>query len=185
MHALHWIDRFFSKGLSLLLQFMFFFVIFFLGVASVLGIYTEFFEYEENLWDISNAEIGYLLLFSLVIYRHISYCLKYKVGIWKAISRPFYALGYLMLVSLAIVGAGLIASIYSESGNTCFDLVNILSCANGMEQFFGFIVTVSAIYLATPTSEHKHIISEQSPESPEDSDTNMYTEHNNQKEKSI
>lgn len=185
MHVLLWIDRAFSKGLTLLLLFIFFSTIFFLGIASILCVYVEFFEYEDSLWDLSNAEIGYLLLFAAVIYRHVSYCRKYKIGIWTTITRPFFALGYLMLVSLAYFGVAVLAALYTGESNLSTELSGVLSGASGAEQLVGFILTVLAIYLATPTSEQKDIISEQAPESPTDSDSNIFTEQNYQEEKSI
>lgn len=192
MSVLIWIDRLFSKSLSTMFLFIFFSMVFFLGIASIPWTYVGFFEYKENLWDLSNVEIGYLLLLSAVIYRHISYSIKYKIGLWNAFSRPLFALGFLTLLMLAYTG--MIAIIITTGTYTDdIDLYTAPSDAlvwgdgelYGLAQLFWLGVTLLATYLSTPVSYEKRMTSKQSPQSDAGSDNNTDREQEYQEEKSI
>lgn len=183
MYALLWIDRFISKGIQLLIVFMFSLLVFILGLTYITGfgvmpgIFEMVFEYEESLWDLSNAEFGYLLLFAAIMLRHVKYCTRCKLGVWSAVSKPIFYLGYLAIAELIIVGILDLTAIYSGDSSWRVSAADIFSPLDGVEQFFGFIFIFLAVYLSTPTPQLEHISNTESSESVRDSENVIYADY--------
>lgn len=164
MNIILWIDKYFSWSLIQLFKFLFFSIILLFGVVSIPGVYFELFEYKEGLRDLSNVEIVFLFLFVVIIYRHVSYCFKYKIGIWNSIIRPFYALGALVFVSFAVIGYW-ICILYFDDNAKSIRIEDVFVTPNGIEQLIILTATLLAIYLATPTSASERMASIESPDS--------------------
>jgi len=151
MNTILWIDRFLCRSLNLLILFIFCTFLLFLGVMTLPSFYAQMLEYQESLWDLSNFEIGYFVLITALTYRHISYCIKYKVDYWKAITRPIYALGYLTFTCLALVGLVELSTIYSAENIKDLTPNDVFGGPNGTEQMAWMILISLAVYLSTPT----------------------------------
>lgn len=149
MNALLWIDRFLSRGLTYLFFILIFAGSYYLGVVSIPFIYSEFYEYKEMLWDISNAEIVYVLLLLAVLYRHVVYCVKYKAGLFIAVTWPFSALGGMAIFYLALIGS---TGYLSTDSPVRYVLGLITDVEGAINQHVLFISTFLAIYIVSPTS---------------------------------
>lgn len=151
MNTLLWMDRFLSRSLKLLILFLFLSIILLLGLVSIPGFFADIFEYEDSLWDLSNIEIGYVALLTALFYRHFTYCFKYQIGFWKAMTSPFYALGYLTFSYLALLGLVELVAVYSAESSQNITPQAALEGLNGVEQMVWFILLSLAVYLSTPT----------------------------------
>ena len=68
------------------------------GTAYLGLIMAGIFEYGDGIYDISTLEVISILLFFALLYRHYSYCQRFKANLWSSISRPLYAFGWQALI---------------------------------------------------------------------------------------
>lgn len=141
------LDSNLTKGLCLLFGWLIKALIWLLGLLSLGGQASQIFEYGEGLADVSWAEWGFMLLFALLLRRHIRYCRHFAIGFWRGISRLLTFQGRLVCVGLSIFG---FATGVEQQLGTPVDLLSTV--ADPVTELTALGFTLLTLYLAAPTA---------------------------------
>lgn len=123
-----------------------------LGLLSLSGLTMRIFAYGEGWSDVSWAELWFMVIFAMLLWRHTHYCGYFAIGIWKGMSRLLAFQGTLACMGLVIVGfavgveqqLGASVGLLETEANPALELGEL-----------GFILL--ALYLAAPTSVAKRL----------------------------
>lgn len=144
------LDTGLSRGLCLVISWLSNAVVWLLGLMVLLGLPALIFEYGEGLADVSWHEWAFMLLFGLLLWRHIHYCRHFATGFWRGLSRLLMFQGRLCFAVLATLGfaigfeqvQGVSADLVSAAVDSAFELV-------------GFGLVLLALYLAVPIASNE------------------------------
>lgn len=140
------LDSLFSKGICSTLGGLVNAFIWFLGLLVLVGQPLEIFEYGEGLSDVSWAEWGFMLLFVLLLRRHIHYCRHFSFGFWGGLSRLVVFQGRLACAGLIILG--FMVGLESQFGASA----DLWSTSDPSIDLAGLGLVLLMLYLAAPTS---------------------------------
>lgn len=143
------LDAGLTKGLCLVLGWLINASIWLVGLWMLIDQQSQIFEYGEGLADVSWHEWGFMLLFVLLLWRHVRYCRHFATGFWRGLSRVLTFQGRLGCVVLALIGSvtgldlDVITQLQGELMDTAFDPFIEISA-------YGLVLLV--LYLAAPTT---------------------------------
>ncbi|MDD2162603.1 hypothetical protein N1078_18750 [Pseudomonas sp. MIL19] len=141
------LDTGLTKGLCLLLGWLIHIAIWLVGLLGLAGQAIQIFEYEEGLADVSWLEWSFMLLFALLLRRHVHYCRNFGAGFWSGVNRLLTFQGRLVCLGLGIFG---FAVGFEQELGTSVDLLNTVADPVTELAAFGFVLL--ALYLAAPTA---------------------------------
>lgn len=144
------LDNGLVKGLCIMLGWLKYLGLWLLGLVMLVASFLMIFEYGEGLADISWHEWGFLLLLSLLLWRHVSYCQYFSIGLWNGLSRLLIAQG--LLGVLLFFGIGLLMAILA-SGEYFDDSDLTFAQENPFVKLVKYGLTLLVVYLATPVSK--------------------------------
>lgn len=144
------LDNGLTKGLCIMLGWLKYLGLWLLGLVMLVASFLMIFEYGEGLADISWHEWGFLLLLSLLLWRHVSYCQYFSIGLWNGLSRLLIAQGVLGVLSYFIIGSLLSLVMASEHLDS---FLFSLAQENPIEKLVEYGLILLAVYLAAPVSK--------------------------------
>ena len=107
------------------------------------------FEYGEGLADMSVLEWGFLLLLSLLTWRHVNYCKHFSTGLWQGVSRLLIVQGLLFTIELMIIG---LAAIFLWQTEYEYLLQHYLRIDDPISKLVTYFTILIALYLSAPTA---------------------------------
>lgn len=143
------LDAGLTKGLCLALGWLINTAIWLVGLWMLIDQQSQIFEYGEALADVSWHEWGFMLLFVLLLWRHIRYCRHFATGFWRGLSRVLTFQGRLGCVVLALMGSvigldlDVVTQLQGELMDTAVDPYIEIAAS-------GLVLLV--LYLAAPTT---------------------------------
>lgn len=140
------LDNLLTKGFCSLLGGLANTFIWLLGLLVLVGQLIQIFEYGEGLSDVSWAEWGFMLLFVLLLRRHIHYCRHFSTGFWAGLSRLVVFQGRLACAGLSILG--FVVGLESQFGAS----TDLSSTVDPVMDVTGLGLVLLMLYLAAPTS---------------------------------
>lgn len=123
-----------------------------LGLLSLSDLTMRIFAYGEGWSDVSWAELWFMVIFAVLLWRHTHYCRYFAIGIWKGMGRLLAFQGTLACMGLVIVG--LAVGVEQQLGASVELLETGADPALELGEL-GFILL--ALYLAAPTSVAKRL----------------------------
>lgn len=148
------LDSGLNKGLCVLLRWLRTGMLWLMGLLTLASLKWIVFEYDEGLADLSLVEGGFILLFALLVWRHIQYCKYFITGFWRGLSRLLIFLGLMSTVGLALIGF----------------LTPLLAQTEHLQAFLGYLLQddpaskcatfttiLLTVYLAAPTAAIKNL----------------------------
>lgn len=151
------LDNLLTKGFCSLLGGLANTFIWLLGLLVLVGQPIQIFEYGEGLSDVSWAEWGFMLLFVLLLRRHVHYCRHFSTGYWTGLSRLVVFQGRFACIGLSILG--FMVGLESLLGASA-DLPSTVDPAMDVT---GSGLVLLMLYLAAPTSSATSMRSNVSP----------------------
>lgn len=134
-----------SNSLYLLFAWLINALIWLLGLLMLSGQLARIFEYGEGLADVSWHEWAFMLLFGLLLWRHIRYCQHVATGFWRGLSRLLTVQGRLGCVLLTVLGFAI--AVEQVQGGSA-DLVS--TAVDPVFELVGLGLALMAVYLAAP-----------------------------------
>lgn len=141
------LDNGLTHYLCLLLGCLLSATIWLLGLLCLGSQLPQVFEYGEGLADISWHEWTFMLLFGLLLWRHIRYCRYFATGFWHGLNRLLMFQGRLAGVALGVLGF-LIG--FEPLLETPLEPLNAIS--DPTIELAGFGLVLLVLYLAAPTA---------------------------------
>lgn len=154
------LDNGLTKGLCIMLRWIKNFSLWLLGAVLLQRSIKMIFEYSEGLADVSWHEWAFLLLMPLLLWRHVSYCQYFSIGLWNGLSRLLIAQGVLGALSYFIIGS--LLSLVLASGHLESFLFS-LAQENPIEKLVEYGLILLAIYLAAPVSKKSRSVKQAAP----------------------
>lgn len=142
------LDNGLTKGLCIMLGWLKYLGLWLLGLVMLVASFLLIFEYGEGLADISWHEWGFLLLLSLLLWRHTRYCQHFTLGFWRGLSRLLIAQGVLGI--LLAFGIGLLVCLLLGSEHLD-SFLQYLTREHPVDELVSYGFTLLAVYLAAPT----------------------------------
>ena len=139
------LDTGLSRSICLVLSGLSSAIVWLLGLMVLLGQPLLIFEYGEGLADVSWHEWAFMLLFGLLLWRHIRYCRHFATGFWRGLSRLLTFQGRLCFAGLATLG---FAIGFEQVQGVSADLVS--TAVDPAFELIGFGLVLLAVYLAAP-----------------------------------
>jgi hypothetical protein len=146
------LDTGLSRGFCLLLTWLSYALVWLLGLLMLSGQPALIFEYDEGLADISWHEWAYMLLFVLLLWRHIHYCRCFATGFWRGLSQLLTFQGRLCFVMFATLGltVGL-----EQAQGVSVDLLNTM--ADPMIELISSGLILLTVCLAVPSAPSESV----------------------------
>ena len=137
------LDNGLTKGLCLLIGWLINACIWILGLLMLITQSLLIFEYGEGLADVSWHEWGFMLIFALLLWRHVRYCQHFTIGFWSGLSRLLIFQGRLGAVTLTIFG-------FEPELAAQFDPLS--TAVDPSIELAAFGIVLLLLYLAAPTT---------------------------------
>lgn len=144
------LDNGLTKGLCIMLGWLKYLGLWLLGLVMLVASFLLIFEYGEGLADVSWHEWAFLLLMPLLLWRHVSYCQYFSIGLWNGLSRLLIAQG--LLGVLFFFGIGLLMAIL-VSGEYFDDSDLTSGQENPLVKLVEYGLILLAVYFAAPVSK--------------------------------
>ncbi|MFJ3522538.1 hypothetical protein ACIPO9_08660 [Pseudomonas sp. NPDC090203] len=139
------LDSFLTNCLCVLISWLVSASIWILGLLSLLDLASRIFAYGEGWADLSWAELAFMMIFALLLWRHFRYCRYFAISVLKGMRRLIFFQGILAGGGLAV--AGFITGVEQQLG-TSLDLPAI--AIDPVTELAQFGLTLLALYLAAP-----------------------------------
>ena len=143
------LDNGLTKGLCIMLGWLKYLGLWLLGLVMLVASFLMILEYGEGLADISWHEWVFLLLLSLLLWRHTRYCQHFTLGFWRGLSRLLIAQGVLGI--LLAFGIGLLVCLLLGSEHLD-SFLQYLTREHPVDELVSYGFTLLAVYLAAPVS---------------------------------
>ncbi|WP_159811767.1 hypothetical protein [Pseudomonas sp. 18058] len=146
------VDSALTRCLCVLIVWLISASIWLLGLLSLSDLTMRIFAYGEGWSDVSWAELSFMVIFAVLLWRHTYYCRYFAIGIWKGMGRLLAFQGTLACMGLVI--AVFTVDVEQHLGASVGLLETGADPALELGEL-GFILL--ALYLAAPTSVAKRL----------------------------